>query len=347
MELVDLNKPETWRNSSPPRVDQTFDRELLAIAGTNRYGQPNLRRAWGQARRQHACGDPAALLYIDNRLPPVVRKRHSLRRTLFVERAEVVTGIDVKTGEPVVEARQVPHYETRYLEEEPQVIPSGWVYACEEVLEWVGEQLWYIEQWRPSEMIAGGEWAWNRDRFAPGVSLRTGKFQADLDWMGPFPRYGEYVSIMVVGEPYLYPYVDEQPVYYLDPNDPEAEPVLVGTRKEKMVGRHMRYRELGRDVLDALREGAWKRQFRTRQSAEQKQRERLYTWRQRVRQVAAANRAYARAAMRERQHTFTSTDKGGIRGGNSRSLPTPGPMRAKGWPSSPEVGTKKIILAER
>jgi hypothetical protein len=47
----DLDKPETWIVYPPPPCDPGFDRELLAIGGTNPDGEPVLMKRWGATWR--------------------------------------------------------------------------------------------------------------------------------------------------------------------------------------------------------------------------------------------------------------------------------------------------------
>lgn len=293
MELVDPNKRETQRNSPAPGATREFVEELTKIAGVNRYGQPNLRLAWGQERRQWALGDPEALLYIDTRLDPIVHTRHSLRRVSHVEL------VPIETGDGMV-MREVRHYEVEYLPDEPAVIPAGWLYACEQEMEWIGEQLWYIEQYTPPEAISGGEVRWNAERFAEGYHLRTGKFDPFLDHTGHFPREGDYESILVIGEPYIYPTYHTHYEYEFDER---GEPHPTGrTAREMVPMRHMRYRELGRDVLEALREGVYERDHRQsdRRTSAQRQRDALSELEARNARRRAADRDYTRRALKDR-----------------------------------------------
>ena len=299
MDYIDPNRRETQRNYESPRVDPHFTEELTRIGGVNRYGQPNLRAVWGQERKQWALGDPNALLYIDTRLDPIIHERHTLRRISFIEPVQVPAGIDVQTGQPVMETREVRHYEIIECEPMPKVIPAGWLYACEQEYEWIGEQLFYIEQYVPPEAIVGGEARWNAERFAEGYHLLTGKFDPFLDHTGPFPREGDYESRLVIGEPYLYPVHED---FYEYEFDEAGEPRATGrTKRETSVCRHMRYRELGRDVLDALRASVFERDHRSeRKSAAQRQRNALAEYRAREEKKEKADRDYTRRTFKDR-----------------------------------------------
>jgi hypothetical protein len=304
MELVDPTKRETQRNYPAPHVDPAFAEEVSRIFGLNRYGQPNVRLAWGQSRRQWALGDPDALLYVDTRLDPLIRQRHTLRRVTHVELVTVEAGAGPFTGEPAFETREVKHYEVVECEPDPAVIPAGWLYTCEWEYEWIGEQMWYVEQWIPPETVAGGETGWARDRFGPDYHLRTGRFDPFLDITGPFPREGDYESRIVFGEDYLYPVYEEVPVYRFEerefdgPSGPYRDTVPVeqiGVERVKHVERHKRYVELGREQLELLRSSRFEQQSSSREESRRRRREALQAQQDKR---AADDRDYTRRAMR-------------------------------------------------
>src|SRR5207253_1598320 len=145
---------------------ERFREELIKIGGWNIFGYPILRWAWGQTTFHFAYGKER-LLYRDDRIPPLEIHAHVLKKIAYIKTKRIH---DQKLGKFVV--KEEPVWQERHVPEEPKIIPQGWLY--EKVLthlEFIGEQLWYIEQWKPPEHF-GSKLKWDRMRYG----------QWDLDW---------------------------------------------------------------------------------------------------------------------------------------------------------------------
>jgi hypothetical protein len=317
IELVHPNRPETWKNSGPPFLDPFLVRELEGIGGRNIYGEPNLRFVWGQTRTQFRRGKER-LLYIDERIPEIRHTRHVLKRTLLVD------------------AEGTPTYERKVLTEAPRVVPKGWLYELElDYIEWIGQQLWFVEQWYPPEktmpngevfMPFGTPAEWEAIRYEdwedPEIGMVIG-----CDVLGPFPSRGRYSSIFVVGQPFSYLEEDEETIFGEFDNPQVTEHGTgfgqtvrraIGTQKVKRVVNDICYRPPGRDTIEAIRAGWHERENRVMPKAEQRERD-ILTREDEKRRAAKEERLdKARAFMRENQWRWSSPDTGttgGVGGG--------------------------------
>lgn len=272
MLAINLLDRSTHRNWPAPRLDNDFICEVVSIVGLNPHGDPNVRFSWGQSLRRWQWGKKR-LAYIDQRIPAIRHTQHVLKRVKFVETKTVEVPVGFADGVITFENRvqEIPHYERKVLTEAPRIIPEGWLYELELVnLEWIGEQLWVMEQWYPAEHF-GPESRWNSVRYQrwpmtwapePDVKvMNVGEIWEDsidpdggkrkkrksgmiVDSIGEYPGDGGYRALKFLGEPYQY-----------------ERPILVGPKGHQVTvmvpDTHLAYRAPGRDTLEALRE-AWK-----------------------------------------------------------------------------------------
>jgi hypothetical protein len=346
MLLVDPNNPETWRNSSAPPLRKDIADAATRLAGRRPCGCPVIRFAWGQTREQFQRGK-MRLLYVDTRIPARERERHTLKKLLYVEKIRVPTATDLSAPGGVLYTEiEKPHYDTRLFrryEEVPAVLEAGWVYEREPPdLEWIGEQLWYIEQWKPGHLILGGEREWERNRFELWFDPEIGK-EVLCDVTGPFPHQGRYETIGVVGEKYLYPIYREEEKFKIDhlrncplrdwlptqgpPSDADAErclstcePVSLGFEKVKSIGEHLKCREPDWDTVEVINKTYQERERQAEMTPEQRGRERFRAYADLVERRAAKGREERRDRFRDDQWKFKSPDRGplGVEGGGAR-----------------------------
>lgn len=257
--LVDPLRPDTWRNWPSPDLSD-FNQALLDHFGLNDYGQPHMRAEWGQTRTHFQRGKER-LLYVDTRIPALETFVHILKRTVGFE--EHRTAVSNWRGEIDVQTRLVPVWEQMTVAEEPAIIPEGWLYEKQVQLEWIGEQLVYVEQWFPPHICARGDTpeSWERNRYEDWVDPEIGMVRG-CDIIGPFPSEGRYECVRIVGEPYSYP-------YYVD--DIEWSDVLQDFVPVKLTreGKHLKFRMPDRETLDALIETEHERENRATKSLHQ------------------------------------------------------------------------------
>lgn len=193
MEVVNPYSKGTWFNHAAPRLPQWMHDELVKIGGyvpSGEYmGRPILAFAWGQEAMAFRCGR-MRLKYVDGRIPAQETRRHYLWRT-----TSELDHLDRETGLPVFKIERRDLVDTN----PPAIIPAGWFYQ-EEIpeLTWIGQQLWYIEQWKPAEML-GSEEMWKANRYDLWEDPETGK-EAMTDMVGPFPGGGRYEPVFMVAE---------------------------------------------------------------------------------------------------------------------------------------------------
>lgn len=284
MKPIDLLDRTTHRNWAAPNLDSSLVQALTDIVGLNPYGEPNARFAWGMSTMRFQWGKDR-LAYVDTRIPAIRHTRHTLKRVKLIETKTMQKAVGIADG--MIEyhdvVQEIPHYERKILTEAPKIVPAGWLYELELVaLEWVGEQLFALEQWYPPDHF-GLESTWNRNRWrrwpfewAPEFDVQvlqigeidTVKEDEDgikhvqrlrgeiVDAIGPFPAKGAYRSLRFLGEPYEY-----------------ERPILVGPKghqiRQFIRDTHLSYRAPGRDTLDAIREAWADREQRREYSAEE------------------------------------------------------------------------------
>lgn len=117
----DLDNPETWIVYPAPPCDESFDRELLAIGGTNPHGEPMLVKRWGAT--YYSKG---ALVYKIYEGEPTLAG-HEFRSPDTGEMVRVKTLAEVPNG-----LITVPYYESLEL----------------------GELRWIIERWVSPDDLA-------------------------------------------------------------------------------------------------------------------------------------------------------------------------------------------------
>lgn len=193
MDVVNPYSKDTWANHPAPRLPEWMRDELLKIGGkvpSGEYaGQPVLIFEWGQEAMAFRCGR-MRLKYVDTRIPAQERKRHFLwRPTKELDHLDRATGLPVFKKE--VRAIEGPNV--------PAVIPAGWFYH-EDIpeLTWIGQQVFYVSQWKPAEML-GSEEMWELNRYELWEDPETGR-EAMTDMVGPFPRGGRYEPVFVIAQ---------------------------------------------------------------------------------------------------------------------------------------------------
>ena len=249
MELLDPNKESTWRNSPAPSLDPSFRETLKSIGGVNIYGQPNLRIVWGQEHMTFQRGK-MRLRYVDRRIPALEHLRHVLKRPLTYD----------------ADGRAVS-FERKIVKAPPRIIPKGWLYEWElESLEFIGDQLFYIEQWVPVHLLGNTPEEWEELRYEDWEDPELGLVK-NCDVLGPFPNEGQYREVFAIGEPYVYP-------VYHDAWTGDGEHYY-----ERATGEYLQYREPGADTLEALREKWYRREHETLPSVAQRSKDRYYNYR--------------------------------------------------------------------
>lgn len=319
MDLVHPNRPETWKNHPAPYLPPRFTEELIKIGGRAPDGRPMLRWAWGQTRTQFRRGKDR-LLYIDERIPAIRHTRHVLKRTLLVD------------------ADNIPQWETRVIDEAPRVIPEGWLYEEELVsIEWIGEQLWYVEQlYKPEETLPNGDVflpfgtpeEWEKIRYEDWEDPEIGMVH-NCDILGPFPREGRYTAIQFVGQPFSWmEYEQENVLSWFDDNgkrflDDEGEPIqrVVGVKTVGKLQHGVCYRAPGEDTLQAIRAGWHERENRHVEKQEQRSKNMFYQDELKRRAAKQDRVERARDYMKDEQWRWSSPDSGttGGVGGGARS----------------------------
>lgn len=240
MQLLDPNLPSTWRNHPAPRLDPSLVAEVEGMLGKNTFGKPILRIEWGQTRMAFQRGKDR-LKYVDRRIPPIEKMRHVLCRPSLLD----------DSGKPI-------QWEREILKEAPKVVPEGWTYVQELAeLEFIGDQLFYIEQWVPPHLLGETPESWEAIRYEPWEDPEIG-FIERCDVLGPFPSEGQYRDVFAIGEPYVYPAFTD-----------EGEPYE---------GEYLRFRMPGADTLEALREKIFRRENEPLPSAEQRGKDRFYNY---------------------------------------------------------------------
>jgi len=244
-ECIDSLRPETWRNLPGPDLSD-FNRALEERFGYADSGRPHLRAVWGQEETRFWRGKER-LKYIDTRIPPRETHVHLLKRMVGVEEERVVTRVfGSAEGELDVTTRMVPVWETQALDEEPVVIPEGWLYEKKVRLEYIGEQLVVIEQFIPPHIVGRGDTpeSWERQRYGDWEDPEEGLIR-NCDLIGPFPSEGRYEGVTFVGEPYDYPYF----VTDLAWDERSRDFVEV---KRQMTGKHLKFRMPDAETIEAL-----------------------------------------------------------------------------------------------
>jgi hypothetical protein len=287
------------------------------------------------------------LLYVDTRIPAREKERHTLKKLLYIEKVRVPTARDLTVPGGILYTEiDKPHYETRLyrrFEDVPAVIEAGWVYEREPPeLEWIGEALWYIEQWKPGHLILGGEAEWERNRFEVWFDPEIGK-EVLCDVTGPFPHQGRYETIGVVGEKHLYPIYEDEEKFKIDhlrncplrdwlpgqdapPKEDIAkcfekcEPVSVGFEKVRRVAEHLSYREPDWETVEVINETYQRREREAEMTPAQRGLARYRQYYAGVDRRIAQQKAEHRDRFRDEQWKFKSPDRGplGVEGGGSR-----------------------------
>lgn len=323
MEFVHPNKPETRRNWPAPALEPYLVEEITKIGGLNECGEPHLRFVWGQSRMQFRRGKER-LLYIDERIPAIKHTRHVLKRPLLY-----------------VDDR-VSKWETEILSGAPAIVPEGWIYEEELVfVEFIGKQLWYVEQWYAPEINLpngevfrpfGTEEQWERDRYEDWDDPELG-FVRHCDVLGPFPRAGRYTAIMFVGQPFDWVDYEEENVHeeYFDPETGARGLRAIDTRKVEFIVHDVCYRAPGRDTLEALRRGVFEREQRHIEKLEQRSKNLYEEDAQRRTKARDQRLEHARASLMQDAWRFSSGDGGptGGVGGGARSYATPENLKRK------------------
>lgn len=189
MEVVNPYSKDTWVNHPAPLLPASFHSELAAIGGrvpSGEYaGQPILIFEWGQSAMTFRCGK-MRLKYVDTNIPAQERPR----RCIWRETPEL-DHLDRETGQPVYKK------EVKIVDECPKVLEAGWFYH-EDIpeLTWIGQQRWYISQWKPADML-GSEEMWEANRYEMWENPETGR-EERTDMVGPFPRSGRYEPIFAI-----------------------------------------------------------------------------------------------------------------------------------------------------
>lgn len=318
--FLDPTRPETHKNLPAPPIERAIVEALSNIGPRRPCGCPLFRFAWGQERMQFQRGR-MRLLYIDTRIPAVETPRRYLKRAIRWEIVREEVGKDLETNMPLFAEREIPIYEKQRVQDPPSVIPAGWLYE-EEIpeLEWIGERLYAVELWTPSEYILGGEVEWEDQRFGMWENPETGK-EEWTDILGPFPKPGRYQTVTLLGDPYLYPhYVTEEKFLV----GPDGKPISAGNFTRKEVREHLIYKEPTMADVEIIKKAYWERQNLPRKNAMQAGRDRFYDYNQGVQKRVAAQRVERRQRFKDREWTFSSNDRGelGIEGGGSRVYQT-------------------------
>lgn len=240
MNFLDPNNESSWRNEPAPLLDPSFHAALREIGGLNTFGLPNLRIVWGQEHRTFQRGKPR-LRYVDRRIPAIEHTRHVLKRPLTFD----------ATGRAL-------SFERKVFSDQPKVVPKGWLYELElESVEFIGDQLFYVEQWVPPDLLGDTPQSWETLRYEDWEDPEIGLVR-HCDVLGPFPSEGQYRDVFAVGEPYVYPTFTES--------------------GEGYEGEYLRFRMPGADTLEALREKMFRRENEVLPSAAQRSKDRFYNY---------------------------------------------------------------------
>jgi len=71
----DTARPEDWQNPPAPYLNPRYQHELVSLAGTNIYGEPNLLIEWGGSARETPAGTgQSELRYWLTTTPPKVMR---------------------------------------------------------------------------------------------------------------------------------------------------------------------------------------------------------------------------------------------------------------------------------
>jgi hypothetical protein len=310
MEYLDPSDPKTHRNNPAPAIDESLVKDLADIGGLRSNGEPVLRFGWGQTRKEFRRGKER-LLYVDTRIPAIETVRHCLKKVIRRETVKAYSHTK-PGGEMVFNDKIVAHYDTIYLDGPPsllQVIPPGYFYSQELVaLEWVGEQLWYVEQYFPAEQIDDPD-TWERNRYEDWFDPEIGEIVQRCDVLGEYPAAGRYQAIYVIGEPmdFTEPFEEKNEI------TEEWEPA---TR----VRSHLRYRPPGGDTLEAMREARADRDRTAGMSKGERGRQRFERHRLKEQETFQKYNLDHRLRMKEDAWKFYSPDKGtlGVEGGGGR-----------------------------
>ncbi len=350
-ELVHPNRPETHKNSAAPPIDPQLAEQLIKIGGLNYRNEPNLRFAWGQTRTQFRRGKDR-LLYIDERIEPIRHWRNVLRRPLLLD-----------------DAGRVAQWETRVVDQPPNPMPEGWLYEKELVsLEYIGRQLWYVEQWYAPEIhLPNGEThlpfgtpeQWEKDRYEDWEDPEIG-FVKRCDVLGPFPREGRYVAVFVIAQPFTYLEWEEVSVgtkhesesmfacplhsqgIYSRPGKCRVfscqlrlEPLdymkKTGTERVSRLVEDVCYRQPDMIAIAQMRAVAHEREHRQIKSKEQREMEPFLVDAAKRTAAREARQAHAREFMKGEHWRWSSPDSGatGGIGGGARSYATPENQKPK------------------
>lgn len=256
MKILDPNNPDTWANEPGPRLDQSFHDALAAMG---------CRIVWGQERMKFQRGK-MRLAYTDRRIPPTEHTRHVLKRPQTYD----------ATG-------RVTSWERKVSRDQPQIIPKGWFYELELVeLEFIGDQLFYIEQFVPADRLGETPESWEAIRYEDWEDPEIG-FVAHCDVLGPFPSEGQWRDVFAIGEPYVYPAFDD-----------DGQPYT---------GEYLRFRMPGGDTLEALREKMYLRENTKLASAEQRGKDRFHNYNQTKERQFDKYRAERKAWFRDALNT--------------------------------------------
>lgn len=233
MQILDPNNPSTWRNAPGPRLDQSFHDALAAMG---------CRIVWGQERMKFQRGK-MRLAYVDRRIPSIEHTQHVLKRPSLLD----------DSGKAI-------SWEKQIVKEFPAVIPQGWLAEVELVeLEFIGDQLFYIEQFIPADKLGETPESWEAIRYEDWEDPEIG-FVQHCDVLGPFPSEGQWRDVFAVGEPYVYPAFTD-----------EGEPYE---------GEYLRFRMPGADTLEALKEKMYYRENEKLASTEQRSADRFHNYNQ-------------------------------------------------------------------
>jgi hypothetical protein len=206
---IDPNDPKTWVNHPAPALDAAYSEELERIGGLNPYGQPVLRFVWGQERRWFFSGEQR-IRYTDDRLEPNITRTPD---TFAVKNRE--------TGEriPLDSYADMLNYDERAWE---RILTRG-----ESRAEFIGQPLWFVEQWKPPELIDSPA-RWNLNRYGDFEDPATGVTLRHIDQLGDYPSEGRYEAFFVVGS-------------------------WDGKSRDPFNGKVLKYRPVGWDVIEHIR----------------------------------------------------------------------------------------------
>lgn len=183
------------------------------------------------------------LAYVDRRIPPIEHTQFVLKRPSLLD----------GSGKAI-------SWEKQIVVEFPKVIPEGWLAEVELVnLEFIGDQLFYIEQLIPADRLGDTPESWEAIRYEDWDDPEIG-FVRRCDVLGPFPSEGQWRDVFAVGEPYVYPaFTDDG---------------------ESYEGEYLRFRMPGADTLEALKEKMYRRENEKLASAEQRSADRFHGYNQ-------------------------------------------------------------------